>query len=85
MGRSASVELGFSEAAKQRPDSGVNGTCSFSWANWPDTVYRIALTAPAEMPLVIDEYGRTMTGQEFLDMLRANVDITKMSIGQMFS
>lgn len=85
MSRAASMELGFSEAEADRPESGVKGTCSFGWANWPDEVYRIALTAPVDMPLVIDEYGRTMTGQEFLTMMRSNVDITKMSIGQVFS
>lgn len=85
MNRATSTELGFSKPESVRPESGVEGTCSFSWANWPDEVYHIARQAPAELPLVIDEYGRTMTGQEFLTMLRANVSLTRMSIGQMFS
>jgi hypothetical protein len=85
MNRATSVELGFSQPRPLRPESGVEGTCVFSWANWPDEVYNIARQAPAEMPLVVDEYGRIMTGQEFVDMMRANVSITKLSIGQLFS
>lgn len=85
MNRATSVELGFAKPESLRPESGVEGTCTFSWANWPDEVYHIARQAPAEMQLVVDEYGRTMTGQQFLDMLRASVSITKLSIGQIFS
>lgn len=85
MNRATSVELGFSKPETLRPESGVEGTCVFSWANWPDEVYNIARQAPAEMPLIVNEYGKTMTGKEFIDMMRANVSITKLSIGQMFS
>jgi hypothetical protein len=85
MNRATSVELGFAKPEPLRPESGVEGTCAFLWANWPDEVYHIARQAPAEMQLVVDEYGKTMTGKEFVNMLRASVSISKLSIGHIFS
>lgn len=82
---STNLKPGFEKSENTRPSEGVKTTCSFTWANWPDEVYRIALTAPPGLKLVIDEYGHTMTGPEFLAMLRSSVDITYMSIGDVFS
>lgn len=84
LNRATSTELGFSKAETTRPDGGVKGTCSFGWANWPDEVYRICHAAPEDIPLIIDEYSQTMTGPEFLAMMRGSVDIAHLSIGSVF-
>lgn len=78
------LELGFAPPRDERP-KGVRGTSSFSWAQNPDTVRR-ACEAHMDESVVIDEYGRALTGREFLLMLRANcgVEFTD-SIGMAFS
>ena len=68
-----------------RPTSGVYGSCGFNWANWPDAIYRILGNVPEDMPLVIDEYGRTMTANEFSTMLRESVTVHFIRVGSCFS
>src|SRR5574341_759441 len=77
------VELGFAQPEEARP-SGVAGAASFSWAVEPSVV-RQRCEAGLDQKLVIDEYGRTLTGAEFLRMLKANcpIEFTKM-IGRNF-
>lgn len=60
-------------------------TSSFRWAQDPAEV-RAKCEAAIERPCVVDEYGETFTGGEFLRMLRANcaIEFTE-SIGQYFS
>lgn len=80
----AAIELGFAQPAVTRP-TGVRGTSSFSWAQEPERVGAIC-EKHAEEQIVEDEYGRLLTGREFLDMLLANcaVQFTEW-IGQEFS
>ena len=64
---------------------GVAGCCSFSWADEPEKVRRIC-EARGDAVSVIDEYDRTLTGLEFLAMLKANCPIEfRDSIGHAFS
>lgn len=80
----AAVELGFAKASVERP-GGVSGTSSFSWAEDPEHVGAICEKTPDDV-LVEDEYGRLLTGRQFLDMLKANcrVQFTRY-VGQVFS
>lgn len=68
-GNPAMVELGFERPRQVRP-TGVQGASSFTWALPPEEVGWVCRSAP-DAPVVRDEYGRTLTGQEFLDMLAA--------------
>lgn len=80
----AAVELGFAEPNGERP-RGVEGTSSFSWAIDPHEARRIC-ESYGERVCVVDEYGRTLTGLEFLRMLRCNCAIEfTHSIGREFS
>jgi hypothetical protein len=77
------VELGFAKPATERK-SGIASCASFSWAQSPAIVRAACETAIGE-PAVVDEYGRALTGGEFLQMLRANCPIEFTgSIGQEF-
>lgn len=67
------VELGFAESAVQRP-TGVSGASSFSWAQTPSVV-RARCEQHCDDELVSDEYGRRMTGGDFLRMLNSNCPI----------
>lgn len=67
------VELGFAEPETVRP-TGVQGAASFSWAQDPDMVREVCKARPAEA-IIEDEYGRALTGAEFLEMLAANCPI----------
>jgi hypothetical protein len=79
----AATELGFARPRDAAP-SDVRGCCSFSWAQDPEAVRRACAEHAAE-PVVLDEYGRTMTGGEFLAMLDANCPIQyRDSIGRHF-
>jgi hypothetical protein len=40
---------------------------------------------PEDMPLVVDEYGRTMTANEFSEMLREDVTVHFISVGSCFT
>ena len=81
---SAGLELGFAPPKAIRP-TGVRSCCSFSWAQEPDAVRQIC-EANLEKPIIRDEYHRTYTGNQFLQMLMANcpVEFTG-SIGKWFS
>lgn len=67
------VELGFADPATDRP-SGVCGAASFTWAQNPKTVRRTCRKRRDEI-LIVDEYGRELTGTEFLAMLAATCPI----------
>lgn len=78
------VELGFSEPQVARP-TGV-GTCSsFTWAQHPEHV-ATRCEEHADEEVIVDEYGRRLTGRAFLDMLRSNcpLQFTDM-IGRWFA
>lgn len=76
------IKDGYLTSSSQRPNEGITTTCRFHWWNWPDEVYHICRAAPEDMLLVIDEYGRTMTGKEFVNMMRSIIDITTTSFGR---
>ena len=46
----------------------MRGASSFSWAQEPARVIQICTRWPDEV-LVVDEYGREMTGSEFMEAL----------------
>jgi hypothetical protein len=48
---------------------GVGSACSFTWAQDPKMVYAICAARPDEQ-IIKDEYGRPLTGEEFLEVLR---------------
>lgn len=80
----AAVELGFADPETERP-TGVSGAASFSWAQEPERVGALA-EARADEQIIEDEYGRLLTGREFLTMLRANCPIQYTdSVGREFS
>lgn len=80
----AAVELGFAPPEEQ-PPTGVEGAASFSWATSP-TEARQRCEANLNVVCIRDEYGRKMTGGEFLRMLKANCPIEfTHSIGVDFS
>lgn len=68
-----SVELGFARPKEERPE-GVRGAASFSWAQDPAKVRMRCETAGDDV-IIEDEYGRKMSGLEFLRMLQANCPI----------
>lgn len=81
--QAAAVELGFQPPAYERP-RGVRGAASFSWAQDPKDVEAICRRHP-EALLVEDEYGREMTGGDFLAMLVCNCPIQYTdSLGTVF-
>ena len=69
---SMEVELGFADPAKAYK-TGVKSCSSFGWAQDPDMVRRIC--KGNDSPIIVDEYGREMTGVEFLEMLDYNCPI----------
>lgn len=80
----AAIELGFAQPRVARP-TGVRGCSSFSWAQSPEQVRTICRAHPDD-ELVDDEYGRTFTGQQFMDMLENNCPIEfTNSVGKWFS
>lgn len=80
----AGIELGFAQPLSVRP-TGVRSTSSFSWAQDPESVGAICEQRPTEQ-IVQDEYGRLLTGCEFIEMLRANCPVQFTdSIGIEFS
>jgi len=82
----AAVELGFAKPEPERP-KGVYTAASFSWALEPDggEGVRAILGRNLKAKIVVDEYGRTYTGAEFLSMLRSNCPIEFRHIGVSFS
>ena len=82
----AAVELGFAEPRQKRP-TGVRGCSSFTWSQEPSGVMAKCLKFPNRfLKVVVDEYGRKMTGRKFVRMLDANCPVQFIdSIGQWFS
>lgn len=77
------VELGFATAKTTRP-TGVRSCSSFSWAQQPAEVIARCNENPDD-EIIQDEYGRRLTGREFLGMLEANCPIRfTHSIGKDF-
>lgn len=75
------VELGFAAPATERK-RGVEGCSSFGWAQDPAEVRRRCEAGE----MVTDEYGRSMTGSEFLAMVDANCPIQETHfVGRWFS
>lgn len=64
------LELGFARLKAKRPH-GVRSCSSFSWAQDPIAIRKLCFTLGDE-PVVVDEYGRVYTGDQFLLMLMAN-------------
>ena len=80
----SAVELGFSGPRKFRP-KGVASCSSFSYGIQPEIVKRIC-SINLDSPTVEDEYGRKLTGKEFLEMLEMNCPIIFTdNIGRTFS
>lgn len=69
----AAIELGFATTEEQVP-TGVGTVCSFSWAQPPDK-FREFVETRADQIIVKDEYGRELTGQQFLTMLACNCPV----------
>lgn len=82
----AGVELGFAQPEEERP-KGVFTAASFSWAAEPEgeNGVRAVCERNLEAEIIIDEYGRLMTGGAFLKMLRANCPIEFRHVGERFS
>lgn len=81
---SALVELGFAQPEKTRP-SGVQGCCSFSWAQDPEIVGPILREHSDEL-LIESEYGDVLSCGYFLRMLECNCPIQfTYSVGHWFS
>jgi hypothetical protein len=82
----AAVELGFAKPNTARP-TGVRGASSFTWAQDPAPALRACRSRRGRpKALIVDEYGRDMTGPEFLEMLESNCPIQfTTSIGSWFS
>lgn len=79
----AGVELGFASPRVEKP-SGVSSCSSFSWAQEPDRVLAICQERPDE-EIVVDEYGRALTGRAFAEMLAVNCPIqSTRSVGKDF-
>lgn len=72
LNRPMAVELGFAVPRLNRP-SGVAACSSFSWCQPPLAVK--AFIEGQETVGVTDEYGRQMTGRQFLTMVEVNCPI----------
>lgn len=70
---SAGVELGFAKPREFTP-LGVHTVSSFRWAQEADSV-RQRCDRSIDSACIVDEYGRTMTGGEFIEMLRHNCPV----------
>lgn len=82
-GNPAAVELGLAKSNDRKP-SGIAGAASFSWAIAPTDI-RERIYADPEIS-VVDEYGRKMTGHEFLEMVDINCPIQFTDfVGRVFS
>jgi hypothetical protein len=79
----AKVELGFQPPASSTP-SGVSSCSSFSWGIAPEKVFAICESKMDE-PIIVNEYGEKLTGEEFLNMLSSNCPIWNVNmIGEEF-
>jgi hypothetical protein len=83
---STAVELGMARPEEERP-KGVFTAASFSWAAEPEGEegVRAVCERNLEAEIIVDEYGRLMTGAAFLKMLRANCPIEYRHVGENFS
>ena len=80
------IELGFARApTKPTKLTGVQGASSFTWAQEPAYV-AARCKGSADKWVVQDEYGRDLTGAQFIDMLESVCPIRfTHSIGHDFS
>lgn len=77
------VELGFAKPRTKKP-TGVRSCSSFTWAQDPAKV-RAKCEENANKKVVVDEYGRKLTGREFLTMVKVNCPVQfHDSIGTQF-
>lgn len=83
MPRSMALELGFAAARGHRP-SGVAACSSLSWCHPPMAAK--AFIESQEIVSVTDEYGRKMTGLQFLAMVQTNcpIQLSRM-VGKWFA
>ena len=79
---SAGRELGFA-TSKPKKKTGVKSCASFTWAQKSKDVIKKA-KANLDKKIIIDEYGRTYTGKEFLQVLE-ECPIQFKEIGRWFS
>ena len=77
------VELGFSEPNRVRP-TGVRTCSSFTWAQQKDALIGF-MQAHVDDKVVVDEYGRALTGREFVSMLESNCPVEFHFVGEWFS
>lgn len=83
--RGAAIELGFAKSRTTR-STGVQGCSSFSWAQEPSKVRKRCLKLSSRWrKIIVDEYGRKMTGRQFIEMLDNNCPVQYEYIGQEFS
>jgi len=87
-GGAVGLELGFAKPTTELK-TGVRSCSSFSWAMLPYEFHRLHLLGGPKKHdehTIIDEYGRTMHYQDFLDLVLKNCPIQYLSsIGQEFS
>ena len=77
------VELGFARSNDKRP-VGVQTCASFTWAQSP-YLFISFVRKHLDEKIVVDEYERSMTGYEFLNMLETNCPVRFTDqIGQWF-
>lgn len=82
MHNTINVELGFSKVT-DNPRRGIQGCCSFTFAQDPLVVKRIC-TENRLKKIIEDEYDRQFTGSEFLDDVLAYCPIKHELLGQRF-
>jgi hypothetical protein len=81
---SAGLELGFNKNPYQKK-TGVSSASSFTFAMGLDEMKKKLMSRKLFSKCIIDEYGRTYTYHEFMDLLNAcPIHFTNM-IGQEFS
>jgi hypothetical protein len=79
------VELGFAKP-NANIKVGVQGCCSFTWAQNPPLVKSILTYAAKDQVMISDEYGRQYTGQEFMELVLDNCPVQFTdSVGTWFS
>lgn len=78
------VELGLAEPKPERPYD-VRSCASFSWAQDHIQVLETC-NKNLDTQIIADEYGRKLTGKEFIDMLATNCPIEYFtSVGKQFA
>jgi len=79
----AAVEMGFAKPRQLRP-TGVTSCSSFSWTQDPERVKKFCKEHLTDK-VIVDEYDRELTGDEFLEMLECNCPVEFLHIGESFS